>query len=81
MSQSHFSNPVFYTENYLNDESINKLNLGTKVEYKILEGLVATGTGNYFTGQNFREAFIKSNPFNSCQRTLVINSALLSAIG
>lgn len=57
-------NPVFYTENYLNDERINKLNLGGKLEYKILENLVATGTANYFTAQTFRDAFIKSNFFN-----------------
>jgi len=58
-------NPVFYTNNYLNFESINKLNLGAKLEYNILENLVATGTANYFTAQTFRDAFIKSNFFNN----------------
>lgn len=58
-------NPTFYTQNWLNDESLNKLNLGAKIEFKILEGLTATGTGNYFTSQDFRNAFIRSNAFNS----------------
>lgn len=62
--RENLPNPVFYTNNYLNNESINKINLGTVVEYKILEGLTATATGNYFTDQTFRDAFIKSNAFN-----------------
>jgi len=62
--RENLPNPVYYTNHYLNDESINKINLGTVVEYKILENLTATATGNYFTNQKFRNAFIKSNAFN-----------------
>lgn len=63
-------NPLFYVDNYINDESINKLNLGGKVELNILEGLDATVTANYFSGQTFREAFVKSNFFTSARSAI-----------
>lgn len=66
-ARSNLPNPLFYAQNYLNDESINKLSLGAKAKYNILPGLDATTTAHYFMGQTFRESFVKSNFFTSAR--------------
>lgn len=67
-SRSNLPNPLFFVENYVNDESINKLNLGARAQYDIIDGLQASVTGNYFTSQQFRESFVRANPFTSARR-------------
>lgn len=69
-ARENLPNPLFYVQNYINDESINKLNLGAKGEWDIVDGLRATVTGNYFSSQVFREAFVKANHFTSARTAI-----------
>lgn len=59
--RSSLQNPTHYTENYLRDQTVQKITLGTTLEYEIIPGLVAKVYGSYFNNQNAVNTFIKAN--------------------
>lgn len=63
--RSNLPNPQHYTDNYLNNESINKVTIGGTLEWQITNDLVAKVYGNYFIEQEFRDFFVKNNDWSS----------------